>query len=163
MSAIDPTKPTTTTATTQSVRDNFQAAASEIDALEASKAPASVLAAHLADSANPHEVTAAQAGADPAGSADDVATAVAAGIEQIKPLADAPATPAEGQVYYDTTLHKFRGADDAGWKNLPLGAVLFFLTTLIATDAITDPHFEPLPANSLSAGIPTSSLQATTP
>lgn len=62
MSAIDPTKPTTGEATTASVRDNFQAAKDEIEALDAGKANAAALAAHEADQANPHVVTLAQVG-----------------------------------------------------------------------------------------------------
>jgi len=62
-SLIDPSKPTQTTATTQSVRDNFRAARDEIVALQSIKADAASLSAHLANLSNPHAVTAAQVGA----------------------------------------------------------------------------------------------------
>lgn len=59
-SNIDPTKPVALVPTTQSVRDNFSAAKTEIEALQTGKANDTDLSAHLANVSNPHGVTAAQ-------------------------------------------------------------------------------------------------------
>ncbi len=62
-SNIDPLKPEEGYATTASVRANFAAAKSEIEALQADKATTAALTAHTGNTANPHGVTAAQVGA----------------------------------------------------------------------------------------------------
>lgn len=66
MSAIDITKPVSGNPTTQSVRDNFAAAAAEIDALDTAvtilEATVSGFDSHLTATNNPHSVTKAQVG-----------------------------------------------------------------------------------------------------
>ena len=70
-SNIDPLKPEEGYATTASVRANFSAAKSEIEALQTDKADALTLSAHTTNTTNPHGVTAAQVGATPAAHATD--------------------------------------------------------------------------------------------
>lgn len=62
-SNIDPLFPAAGSATTQSVRVNFEAAKTEIEDLQNDRAYGSDLDSHIADAANPHGVTAAQIGA----------------------------------------------------------------------------------------------------
>ena len=66
MSAIDITKPVSGNPTTQSVRDNFAAAAAEIDALDSAvtilQGSVSGFDSHLTDINNPHAVTKTQIG-----------------------------------------------------------------------------------------------------
>lgn len=62
-SAIDPTKPTTGNPTTQSVRNNFAAAKTEIEALQAANAARAIAIVFTATAgAEPDYVTAAQVG-----------------------------------------------------------------------------------------------------
>ena len=72
-SNIDPLKPEEGYATTASVRANFSAAKSEIEALQTDKADALTLSAHTTNTTNPHGVTAAQVGAIDQGALDIVA------------------------------------------------------------------------------------------
>ena len=66
MSLIDITKPVSGNPTTQSVRDNFAAAAAEIDALDSAvtalQGSVSGFDSHLTDTNNPHAVTKTQIG-----------------------------------------------------------------------------------------------------
>ncbi len=77
-SNINPLNPTAGNATTQSVRENFSAAKTEIEALQTDKAEALALAAHVVDNANPHQTTAAQVGAPTSAAFNDDVAALAA-------------------------------------------------------------------------------------
>jgi len=85
MSAIDITKPVSGNPTTQSVRDNFAAAAAEIDALDSAvtilEATVSGFDSHLTDTNNPHAVTKSQVGLGNVDNTSDVDKPISAATQ----------------------------------------------------------------------------------
>lgn len=74
------------------------------------------LDAHKSDYANPHQVTKAQVGLGNVEnlSAEEVRTASAYKLRaEVK--SSAPSSPANGDIWYDSTNHKFKGYANGAW------------------------------------------------